>query len=128
MFLRDNKRFKDGKEHRYWSVVENKRVGANRTVQKTLLYLGEINDNEKAGWTHAIEALDENQQSCQINLFPADRTPDPTLAHPSIQLRLDGIELSNPRQWGGCWLAFYHPVANGTSTPHGLNAAPWQTS
>jgi len=26
MFLRANKRFKDGKEHRYWSVVENRRV------------------------------------------------------------------------------------------------------
>jgi hypothetical protein len=39
MFLRANRRFKDGKEHRYWSVVENRRVAAGRTVQKTLLYL-----------------------------------------------------------------------------------------
>lgn len=105
MFLRGNKRFKDGKEHRYWSVVENKRVSDNRTVQKTLLYLGEINDNEKASWTRAIQALDETRQPCQVNLFPADRTPDPSLAHPSIRLRLEGIELSRPRQWGGCWLA-----------------------
>ena len=42
MFLRSNKRLKDGKEHRYWSVVENKRIAANRTVQKTIFYLGEI--------------------------------------------------------------------------------------
>lgn len=105
MFLRDNKRFKDGKEHRYWSVVENRRAAAGRTVQKTLLYLGEINDSEKAAWTRAIEALDENQNSCQISLFPADRTPDPALGNPAIQLRLGGIELSRPRQWGGCWLA-----------------------
>lgn len=104
MFLRSNKRFKDGKEHRYWSVVENRRVSGCRTVQKTLLYLGEINDSETASWTRAIEAVDNNQ-SRQISLFPDDRTPDPKLGHPAIRLRLDGIELSRPRQWGGCWLA-----------------------
>jgi len=40
MFLRANKRFKDGKEHRYWSVVENRRVAGGRSVQKTLLSPG----------------------------------------------------------------------------------------
>jgi len=104
MFLRSNKRFKDGKEHRYWSVVENRRVSGCRTVQKTLLYLGEINDSESASWTRAIETIKGNQ-SRQISLFPADRTPATSLGHPAIQLRLDGIELSRPRQWGGCWLA-----------------------
>ena len=105
MFLRHNKRLKDGKEHRYWSVVENRRICSRRTVQKTLLYLGEINDSERAGWTHAIEAVDEQQRAHQINLFPEDRTPDPGLKDPSIQLRLSRLELSRPRQWGGCWLA-----------------------
>ena len=105
MFLRANRRFKDGKEHRYWSVVENRRVAGGRSVQKTLLYLGEINDSDRAAWTRAIEAIDENDQTRQINLFPADRTPDPQLDTPSLQLRLDHIELSRPRQWGGCWLA-----------------------
>ncbi|MFV0337957.1 MAG: hypothetical protein ACK5LK_06910, partial [Chthoniobacterales bacterium] len=47
MFLRANKRYKDGKEHRYWSVVENRRLTGGRSVQKTLLYLGEINDSER---------------------------------------------------------------------------------
>jgi transposase len=105
MFLRSNKRIKDGKEHRYWSVVENRRIDATRTVQKTLLYLGEINDSERAGWTRAIEAVDERHQSRQINLFPEDRTPDPLLEHPSLQLKLSHIQLIRPRQWGGCWLA-----------------------
>ena len=27
MFLRSTKRFKDGKQHTYWSMVENVRVG-----------------------------------------------------------------------------------------------------
>jgi transposase len=105
MFLRANKRYKDGKQHRYWSVVENRRVAGGSTVQKTLLYLGEINDSERASWTRAIEAVDEREQTRQIHLFPEDRTPDPRLEHPSLQLRLSHIELSRPRQWGGCWLA-----------------------
>jgi transposase len=105
MFLRANKRFKDGKEHRYWSVVENRRLVGGRSVQKTLLYLGEINDSDRAAWTHAIEAVDEREQTRQIHLFPEDRTPDPRLEHPTLQLRLSHIELARPRQWGGCWLA-----------------------
>jgi len=105
MFLRYNKRLKDGKQHRYWSVVENRRVCAERTVQKTLLYLGEINDTERASWTRAIEALDGSDQPRQINLFPEDRIPDPALKDPAIQLKLSQIELARPRQWGACWLA-----------------------
>lgn len=105
MFLRANKRIKDGKTHRYWSVVENRRVAGGRSVQKTLLYLGEINDSDRASWTRSIEALDDRKQSRQIHLFPEDRSPAPDLAHPALKLRLDHIELSRPRQWGGCWLA-----------------------
>lgn len=105
MFLRANKRFKDGKEHRYWSVVENRRVAGGRSVQKTLLYLGEINDSERLAWTRAIDAIDESDHARPIHLFPEDRTPDPRLVHPTLQLRLAHIELARPRQWGGCWLA-----------------------
>jgi len=105
MFLRANKRFKDGKEHRYWSVVENRRISGGGSVQKTLLYLGEINDSNRTAWTRAIEAVDERDHSRQIFLFPEDRTPDPLLEHPTLKLRLNHIELSRPRQWGGCWLA-----------------------
>jgi hypothetical protein len=34
MFLRPTIRKKDGKEHRYWSLVENKRVSGGRVVQR----------------------------------------------------------------------------------------------
>ena len=50
MFVRCKKRFKDGKEHRYWSVVENVRVSGGRVVQRQVLYLGEINDSQRAAW------------------------------------------------------------------------------
>lgn len=97
MFLRANRRFKDGKTHRYWSVVENRRVACGRSVQKTLLYLGEINDAERVAWTRAIEAVDEQDHTQQIHLFPEDRTPDPRLEHPSLKLRLDRIELDRAK-------------------------------
>lgn len=102
MFLRANKRFKDGKEHRYWSVVENRRVGRHRVVQKTLLYLGEINDAQQAGWVRAMELVD-GKHSRQLALFPADREPPAGCA--ALQVRMDALELLRPRQWGGCWLA-----------------------
>jgi len=42
MFLRAKIRKKDGKLHRYFSVVENRRVGTKRrTVQRTVLHLVE---------------------------------------------------------------------------------------
>ena len=57
MFLRHKIRRKDGKEHRYWSIVENRRVSGGRTVQRHVLYLGEINDAQRAAWCQTIEAL-----------------------------------------------------------------------
>ena len=45
MFLRGTLRVKDGKEHRYWSIVENRRGSSRRIVQRQVLYLGEINDS-----------------------------------------------------------------------------------
>jgi hypothetical protein len=48
MFLKCHPRIKDGKEHRYWSVVENRRCGRGKFVQRQVLYLGEINDSQRA--------------------------------------------------------------------------------
>ena len=44
MFLRAKVRKKDGKLHRYWSIVESQRTRGGRVVQRHVLYLGEIND------------------------------------------------------------------------------------
>src|ERR1700674_2262225 len=59
MFLRHTKRKKDGKEHRYWSIVENRRVGGGRVVQRPLLYLGEINDSQELAWRKSIAIVEE---------------------------------------------------------------------
>jgi len=106
MFLRFNRRFKDGKEHRYWNIVENKRCAGGKVVQRQVLYLGEINDSQRQAWCQLIEAFDEAaQRHTQLALFPADRpVPEHAQAH-GVQVRLDAMELHQPRQWGACWLA-----------------------
>ena len=103
MFLRETNRHKDGKDHRYFSVVENRRVRDGRSVQKTLLYLGEINDSQKAAWVRAIEVV-EGKQVRQMALFPDDRLV-PSGVENGIQLLMSQLELCRPRQWGACWLA-----------------------
>ncbi|WP_395708878.1 IS1634 family transposase [Reyranella sp.] len=106
MFLRANRRFKDGKEHRYWSIVENKRCAGGKVVQRPVLYLGEINDCQREAWCRVVDAFDEDaRRHTQLALFPADRgVPEHARGH-GVQVRLDAMELHRPRQWGACWLA-----------------------
>ena len=76
MFLRSKRRFKDGKEHRYWSIVENRRVADDRVLQRQVLYLGEINDSQKAAWCRTIDVIGEDPaQPKQMAIFPEDRKP-----------------------------------------------------
>ena len=105
MFLRAKTQIKDGKEHRYWSVVENRRVSGGKTIQRHVLYLGEMGGSEQAQWNRALEAFDEGTgRMTQIALFPDDRA-SPEAAHEAVQVRLKEFELHRPRQWGACWLA-----------------------
>jgi hypothetical protein len=106
MFLRFNRRFKDGKEHRYWNIVESKRCAGGKVVQRQVLYLGEINDGQREAWCQLIEAFDEeSQRHRQLALFPADREVPKSADGYGVQVRLDAMELHRPRQWGACWLA-----------------------
>ena len=105
MFLRAKNRVKDGKEHRYWSIVENQRTADKRVVQRQVLYLGEINDSQHAAWCKTIDVFQgDNGQSRQMALFPDDRQA-PELACEVVRIRLNELELHRPRQWGACWLA-----------------------
>jgi transposase len=106
MFLRFNRRFKDGKEHRYWNIVESKRCAGGRVVQRQVLYLGEINDSQHEAWCRQIEAFDEGaRRHRQLALFPADRAVPEHAKADGVQVRLEAMELHRPRQWGACWLA-----------------------
>ena len=105
MFLRAKNRFKDGKEHRYWSIVENRRTHGGRIVQRQVLYLGEINDGQKATWCKTIDVFQEGQtQPTQMAIFPEDRAA-PALDCEVVQIKLGELQLHHPRQWGACWLA-----------------------
>ena len=108
MFLRAKSRKKDGKLHRYWSVVESKRVSGGRVVQRQVLYLGELNDAQRAGWIRTIEGLEpHNSNARQLALFPDDRDELPDAPCDVARIRLNEIELRRPRQWGACWLALH---------------------
>jgi transposase len=105
MFLRATRRVKDGKDHRYWSLVENQRTQNGKVVQRHVLYLGEINDSQKEAWCRTIEVFEEgSQRPRQVALFPQDR-PRPASGQEVVQVQLDRLELHSPRQWGACWLA-----------------------
>jgi transposase len=105
MFLKCRERRKDGKVHRSWSIVESRRCTDRKVVHRHVLYLGEINDSQRAAWERSIAVIDERDgQSRQMALFPSDRTPPPSEVE-ALQVRLSGLRLSRPRQWGACWLA-----------------------
>jgi len=106
MYLRCNRRLKDGKEHRYWSIVESKRCAGGRVVQRPVLYLGEINDSQREAWRRVIEAFDEEAHERRpLALFPAERAvPEHAKAY-GVQVRLEAMALHRPRQWGACWLS-----------------------
>jgi len=105
MFLRSNNRKKDGKDHRYFSIVENHRIASGKTVQRTVLYLGEINDQQQAAWRKSLAVFDEEQQEyANLSLFPDDREI-PADAIDSLQVKLSSLELRHPRLFGSCWLA-----------------------
>jgi len=106
MFLRHKIRKKDGKEHRYFSVVENKRVGGGRVVQRHVLYLGEINDTQELAWRKSIAVLEGGAaQPRTLSLFPEDRCEGLLPDNSIVRLKLSQVRLSRPRTWGACWLA-----------------------
>ena len=104
MYLRANKRKKDGKEHRYWSVEESRRLRSGRVVQRRVLYLGEINDSQQAAWRKTLEVFDEaEQRAASLSLFPEDRAL-PADALDGVQVKLKEMELRRPRAFGNYWL------------------------
>lgn len=105
MFLRATTRKKDGKTHRYWSVVENRRLPGGRVLQRHVLYLGEINSSQERAWRRSVEVFDEGAGgSTSLALFPDDRLDDSVVDGAVVRLRLSQLRLHRPRVWGSCWL------------------------
>ncbi|NKB15684.1 MAG: IS1634 family transposase [Sphingomonadales bacterium] len=108
MFLRCKKRHKDGKEHLYWSIVENRRIAGGRVLQRQVLYLGELNGRQEVSWQKTIDlfARDGDCSPQQVSLFPQEHLPADSSQReiPAIGVRLSEMRLLKPRQWGACWL------------------------
>jgi transposase len=105
MFLRSTCRKKNGKEHRYFSIVENKRLADGRVVQHHVLYLGEINSSQELAWRKSIEVFDEGKDKPRtLALFAEDRCAAEFSDESMVRVRLSELRLCRPRQWGACWL------------------------
>jgi transposase len=96
MYLRHTTRKKDGKVHRYWSLVRSVRVG-RRVIQQTVAHLGELDERgrveARALAQHLIGAPERAQ------LFD-DGSGDLT-----VPVRLKGIRIERSRQFGDVYLA-----------------------
>jgi hypothetical protein len=107
MFLRCKRRRKDGKEHLYWSVVENRRIAGGRVLQRQVLYLGELNGRQEAAWRKTVEVFgSDSEQPSQVALFDENYAPAVSSAQkvPVVAIQLSKMRLLRPRQWGACWL------------------------
>jgi hypothetical protein len=98
MFLRGTTRRKDGKVHRYWSIVENRRLPGDRVLQRHLLYLGEINSSQERAWRKSVEVFDEGaERSHALSLFPEDRIDEGVVDESVVRLCLSQLRLCRPR-------------------------------
>ena len=126
MFLRSTNRKKDGKDHRYFSIVENHRLAGGKSVQRTVLYLGEINDQQQAAWRRTLDVfIEDEERYATISLFPDDwELPADELD--SVQVKLSGLELRRPRVFSNCWLAceLWHQLGLDEFWQQRLPAAP----
>ena len=102
MFLRSHAASKDGKEHTYWSLVETVRT-PDGPRQRTLCYLGELNDSAQARWLKTIEVFNEQGEDAAVEAVSVGIEPpadDPQVA----RVLLNKVRLERTRQFGSCWL------------------------
>ena len=102
MFLRPHQRSKDGKDHTYWSLVETVRT-ANGPRQKTVCYLGELNNSAEGRWHRTVEVFNQQGEARQLKLFPSQvalSEDDPQVA----RVLLNKVRLERTRQFGACFL------------------------
>jgi transposase len=96
MYLRHTTRKKDGRVHRYWSLVRSVRVG-RRVIQQTVAQLGELDERgrieARALARHLIGAAERAQ------LF------DDGSDHLTVAVRLKGIAIERARRFGDVYLA-----------------------
>ena len=105
MFLRQNRRRKNGKEHRYYSVVENRRLQSGRVVAAAGAVPGRDQRQPAGGLAQDAGRVRRTATACEdaAVCFPEDR-PAPADAVDAIQVKLSEMQLRRPRPFGDCWL------------------------
>src|SRR3979411_487488 len=96
MYLRHTTIRKDGKVHRYWRLVRSVRVG-RRVIQQTVAQLGELDEQgcvQARALAHRLIGTPERAQ-----LF------DDGSEQLTAPVRLKGIRIERPRQFGDVYLA-----------------------
>ena len=69
-------------------------------AQRTVLYLGEVNDQQAVAWRKSLEVFDEGgQSSLTLSLFPEDREIPPDAAD-GLRVKMSGLELRRARAFG----------------------------
>jgi transposase len=106
VFLKSNKRFKDGKQHIYYTLNESVRISKRRTVQRTILHLGELTTSQHHRWRRTIDVINERHEAKQMELLTEDEhqrrgcPDDPDV----VAIRLSSLEVTNCREFGSCWV------------------------
>lgn len=105
MYLKCHSRFKDGKEHQYYSIAEKVPCAGGRRVERHVFYLGEINDSQREAWLKCIEVFDvQAREQKNLALFSAEQSVPAHAAECAVQVRLSEFSIHHPRQWGACWV------------------------
>src|SRR6267154_4971159 len=105
LFLRPHERRKDGKVHTYWSLVENRRAGDGRVVQRQVLYLGALSPIQELSWEKTAQQFDPPPTQPEALNGLASQRELLAKEAAAIAVHLDQFRIERPRQWGACWVA-----------------------
>jgi transposase len=105
VFLKVHHRTKDGKDHRYYSLVESVRTSRG-PQHRTLAYLGELNGSTESAWRKSIAVFNREGTQSQLELFPSDAPVVPSGEH-VVQVVLDRVRWERPRDFGEVFLALH---------------------
>jgi transposase len=103
VFLKVHSRSKDGKEHRYYSLVESVRTSRG-PQHRTLAYLGELNGSSEAAWRRSIAVFNGEGTESQLELF-ASNAPVVPSGERVAEVLLDRVRWERARDFGELFLA-----------------------
>jgi len=104
VFLKRHVRRKDGKEHVHYSLCESIRLSRNRTIQRRVLNLGELNTTQIERWQRSIEVIEQEGETRQCRLFTDREGAAPAEAPDVCEVVLSSLSVRRPREFGACWL------------------------